>query len=112
MNLALTSRLIPRSSFSSFWSRWSLKAALSSAHQVAPSLRFLISPPSTFPSVPGSTSVTEAWRDSVYHITLVKSWGWNATKAEMKDSYEDAKKAIKYLRAITPDAAYLVCFSS
>lgn len=111
MNLALASRLIPRASFSSFWRRWTLKSALGSAHELAPGLRFLISPPATFQSVPGTTSVTEAWRDAVYHITLVESWGWNATKADMIDQYETARKAIGYLRDITPDAAYSVCYS-
>lgn len=109
MNLALASRLIPRSSFSSYFRRRSLKHALLSAHTLAPGLRFLVSPPSTFPSVPGTTSVTEAWRDSVYHITLVTSWGWNATRAEMKEKYETSGRAINYLREITPDAAYSVC---
>jgi len=54
------------------------------------------------------TSVTDAWRTAIYHITVVAQWNWNATKAEKKGQYTLASKAIDNLREITPDAAYVV----
>jgi hypothetical protein len=54
------------------------------------------------------TSVTDAWRTSIFHITVVTQWNWNATKADKKRQYTLASGAIDNLRRITPDAAYLV----
>lgn len=104
-NLALTSRLIPRTNFNTSSSRTELLSALLNAHSIAPGLRFLVSPPTSFKG-DGETSITEAWRDSIYHITLVENWLWNATTEEIKGHYQDASRAIDFLRNITPDAAY------
>jgi len=104
-NLALSSRLIPRPNFATSGSRAELHTALLKAFSIAPGLRFLVSPPTSFPG-DGSTSVTKAWRDSIYHITLVREWNWNATLAEKKQRFDEASRAIQYLRNITPDAAY------
>ncbi|KAJ7441526.1 hypothetical protein B0H11DRAFT_2163146 [Mycena galericulata] len=51
--------------------------------------------------------VTDAWRSSVYHVTTVASWEWNATATEKRAAYHSASSAIDNLRRITPDAAYL-----
>lgn len=71
----------------------------------------LISAPSSYPS-DGTTSVTDAWRQSVYHVTVVSAWNWNATEQEKIAHYETASNAIDNLRRITPDAAYLVSLLS
>lgn len=106
-NLALASRLIPKKNFESAASRRELVEALLNASSVTGGLRFLGSTPFNFPG-DGFTSVTEAWRDSVYHITLISTWNFNATLAEKQEKYKLASRAIDYLRAITPDAAYSV----
>jgi len=54
------------------------------------------------------TSVTDAWRTSIFHITVVTKWNWNATKPEKQRQYTLASNAIDNLREITPDAAYVV----
>ncbi|EPQ50955.1 FAD-binding domain-containing protein [Gloeophyllum trabeum ATCC 11539] len=105
VNLALASRLIPKANFETAASRSELLAALLKAHTLTPGLRFLVSPPTSCPG-DGSTSVTPAWRDSVYHITLITTWDWNATMGEKKTQYKLASDSISHLRAITPDAAY------
>ncbi|KAI0263997.1 hypothetical protein BC834DRAFT_885007 [Gloeopeniophorella convolvens] len=105
MNLALASRLVPHANFANATAREELLGALLTAHARAPGLRFLVSPPTSFPG-DGSTSVTPAWRDSVYHITLVQTWGWNATIEEKRAEYRKASNAIQPLRDITPDATY------
>lgn len=106
-NLALASRLIPRSSFNDATSRSTLVSALIAANTLTQSLIILITPPSSFPG-DGMTSVTDAWRTSIYHITLVASWNWNATKADKTGQYKLVSNAIDNLRNITPDAAYVV----
>ena len=44
----------------------------------------------------------------MYHVTVVSTWNWNATVEEKKARYDVASNSIDNLRAITPDAAYLV----
>ncbi|KZT25422.1 FAD-binding domain-containing protein [Neolentinus lepideus HHB14362 ss-1] len=105
VNLALASRLIPKANFRTAENRSDLLLALLKSHDLTPGLRFLMSPPTSYPG-DGSTSVTPAWRDSVYHITLISTWNWNATAVEKKAQYDLSSRAISYLRAITPDAAY------
>ena len=72
---------------------------------MTPGLIFLIGPPSSFPG-DNTTSVTDAWRTAIYHITVVSEWGWNATRTEKSTQYQLASDSIDHLRAITPDAAY------
>ncbi|ETW77615.1 hypothetical protein HETIRDRAFT_421727 [Heterobasidion irregulare TC 32-1] len=104
-NLALGSRLVPRNNFATNTSKAELLDALLNAHAIAPSLRMLISPPTSFPG-DNTTSVTEAWRDSIYHVTLIQTWYWNSTVDFKKHAYANLTKAIDYVRQITPDAAY------
>lgn len=77
------------------------------AEALAPGLLVLMGPPSSFPG-DGMTSVNDAWRTSLFHVTVVASWNWNATKAEKQGQYSLVSTAAGNLRAITPDAAYLV----
>ncbi|KDQ50517.1 hypothetical protein JAAARDRAFT_199917 [Jaapia argillacea MUCL 33604] len=105
-SLALASRLIPKSNFETPASQSDLLAALLKAHSLSPGLRFLISPPTSYPG-DGTTSVNDAWRDSIYHITLVSLWNWNATVDEKRAQYALSSEAIQPLRDITPDAAYV-----
>jgi len=104
--LALTSRLIQRESFATEKSRAELLDAVMKAHALTPSFRFLLAPPSSFPGEPGATSINPAWRNSIFHATLVSSFNFNTTSAEREAVYARASKAISYLRDITPDAAY------
>ena len=106
-SLALASRLIPRTSFKTSSSKSSLVSALMAAEALAPGLIILMGPPSSFPG-DGTTSVNDAWRTSLFHVTVIASWNWNATKAEKLGQYRLASKAADNLRSITPDAAYLV----
>ena len=106
-SLALASRLIPRTSFKTSSSKSSLVSAFTAAEALAPGLIILIVSPSSFPG-DGTTSVNDAWRTSLFHVTVVTSWNWNATKVEKLGQYRLASKAADNLRSITPDAAYLV----
>jgi FAD/FMN-containing dehydrogenase len=105
-NLALTSRLIPRTSFNNATSRSSLVTAFTTANNLLPSFLILIVAPSSFPG-DGMTSVTDAWRSSIYHVTVAVSWSWNATIEDKKAQYSLASSAMDDLRKLTPDAAYV-----
>lgn len=106
-SLALASRLISKLNFETQDNRTALVSGLLAANAATPGLIILISAPTSFPSN-GNTSVTEAWRSSLYHVTVVSEWNWNATTAEKVNQYTLASSSIDNLRRITPDAAYLV----
>lgn len=78
------------------------------AQALTPGLIILMTTPASVPG-DGDTSVTEAWRTSLYHITVISTWNWNATVAEKLASYRKSSESIDYLRRITPDGAYVVC---
>lgn len=67
----------------------------------------LMTAPASVPST-GGTSVTEAWRSSIYHVTIVAPWDVNATAEQKRQRYRDASASIDNLRKVTPTAAYLV----
>lgn len=104
--LALASRLINKSNFETPSSQNELVSALTAANKATGSVIILISAPSSHPG-DGHTSVTEAWRDSLFHVTLVSSWNWNTSTEGKKGHYTLASQAIDHLRKITPDAAYV-----
>ncbi|KAG5334588.1 hypothetical protein C0989_003317 [Termitomyces sp. Mn162] len=92
-SLALASRLISKDNFKTSSDRSALVSALLAADAATPGLIILISAPSSFPST-GKTSVADAWRSSLYHITVVSPWNWNATIEEKRDHYVAASKII------------------
>ncbi|KAJ7920463.1 hypothetical protein B0H13DRAFT_1605427 [Mycena leptocephala] len=104
--IAPVSRLISKTNFQTHGSRISLVAALQATNDAAPGMLILLVPPVSYKSQ-GGTSVTDAWRSSVYHVTATSSWAWNATTSEKRAAYRSASNAIENLRRITPDAAYL-----
>ncbi|KAF8074075.1 hypothetical protein FPV67DRAFT_1480629 [Lyophyllum atratum] len=105
-SLALASRLISKNNLKTSNDRSALVSGLLAADAATPGLIILISAPSSFPSN-GQTSVTDAWRSSLYHVTVVSTWNWNATVEEKKGHYTAVSRSIDHLRKITPDAAYL-----
>ena len=105
--MALSSRLISKGNVETASRREELVSALLAANTATPGLIILITAPSSFPSS-GKTSVTEAWRSSLYHVTVISPWNWNATTEEKRQNYKRASDSIDNLRRITPDAAYLV----
>lgn len=111
ISLALTSRLLPKSSFEEAASRSALTDALFTAETATPGATLMMTTPASFPG-DGKTSVTEAWRSSLFHVTLIKTWNWSATPAEKRQHFQAASSSIDNLRKITPDAAYVVRISS
>ncbi|PPQ85186.1 hypothetical protein CVT25_004193 [Psilocybe cyanescens] len=105
-SLALTSRLISKSNFATPDKKKELTAGLLATDAGTPGLIILMTTPASVPSS-GKTSVTEAWRSSLYHVTTITPWSWNATKEEKSARYKDASASMEHLRRITPDAAYL-----
>ena len=103
--LALASRLIPSSNLLTAHSRKTRLSSLLTAQTLTPGLRLLVSTPFNHAG-DGGTSVTCAWRDAVFHVTLVAPWGFNSTMEERERKYSDVTTAAGVLREITPVGAY------
>lgn len=108
VNMPEASRLIPKSSFATAKSRAELLAAYEAAYKITPGFLILAATPASYAG-DGLTSMTPAWRNSVFHNTWVARWDWNATRAEKVATYRKVSEAADYVRKITPDASYTVC---
>ncbi|KAF5361121.1 hypothetical protein D9758_009078 [Tetrapyrgos nigripes] len=106
VNVALASRLIPKDNFSTSQKQIQLVDNLVNANSMTDNLLFLIDAPSSYPDPNKTTSVTETWRDSIYHVTMISTWNWNSTMEEKKAKYRNVRNAIEGLRRDTPDGAY------
>ncbi|KAF9262746.1 FAD-binding domain-containing protein [Marasmius fiardii PR-910] len=110
--LALSSLLVPTSALTrSEKSREKVVEALAKASEVAPRIIIHSSTPFTYrPDPEHPTSVTEKWRESIFHMTIVSSWSWNATKEEKWEGYQRVSEATGIVRKAIgdgPGAAYL-----
>ncbi|TFK96752.1 hypothetical protein BDV98DRAFT_608045 [Pterulicium gracile] len=105
VNMPEASRLIPKSSFATAKSRAELLAAYEAAYKITPGFLILAATPASYAG-DGLTSMTPAWRNSVFHNTWVARWDWNATRAEKVATYRKVSEAADYVRKITPDASY------
>ncbi|PPQ65646.1 hypothetical protein CVT24_011800 [Panaeolus cyanescens] len=102
--IAITSRMIPAKNHKTAASRAALKKAILDSFKHAFFAQFHITAPYNFKGNPVSdTSVHPAWRDVLYQIILVNTWGWNETLADRQAAYASSTAAANILRAATPD---------
>jgi hypothetical protein len=106
--LSLASRLVPRDNFASADSRAELVDSFMAAHALVPSFRLLLGPPSSHEG-DNTSSVHDAWRTAIFHVTLVATFNYDASPAAMAAVYKLTDRAIDYVRRLTPNAAYSVC---
>ncbi|KAF7316391.1 FAD-binding domain-containing protein [Mycena indigotica] len=101
-NAAIASRLIPTANFANASSRATLVDALMEtlAH-VTFDLTLIATTPFNVPD-DGTTSVTPAWRNSIWHAVAEGGWDGAAPRAQEKVAYSGISAAADFLRAITP----------
>ncbi|KAJ7634766.1 FAD-binding domain-containing protein [Roridomyces roridus] len=105
-NAVIASRLIPAANFANETSRASLvDALLQTLAHVTFDLTLIATTPFNVPD-DGSTSVTEAWRTSIWHAVAEGGWDGAAPLVNETAAYTGISNAADFLRAITPDAAY------
>lgn len=86
--------------------------ALIAAERDAPGVRLLETTPFNYPnsstfsydtgSRPDSDTATNpAWRSSVFHVTAVAPWNWNATLTEVRGRYDTVSRAMDHVRNIS-----------
>ncbi|KAF5326532.1 hypothetical protein D9611_000989 [Ephemerocybe angulata] len=47
-----------------------------------------------------TTSVHPAWRESLYHVTVIEPWAWNATPEDMKGAYRKVRESLGPLKEL------------
>ncbi|QRV85209.1 FAD-binding domain protein [Ceratobasidium sp. AG-Ba] len=108
-NGAVSSRLIPKSLFVNATNRKKLYDATMDTFTLASGGgAIFLTTPYSYPVKQGSTSITPAWRDAIWHAVVIQGWNWNATIAEAKQGYTTTSAAADPLRKIAPGSgAYL-----
>ncbi|KAI0708921.1 FAD-binding domain-containing protein [Cerioporus squamosus] len=99
--VSASSRLVTVDNFSTEEKRTELAETLDIVlPKSAAPLIFVVSP--YYYKDDGLTSVTPAWRRSIWHIPLAGVWNFNTTKQEKQSILQGLSDAIDPLRAITP----------
>ncbi|KAI0372488.1 FAD-binding domain-containing protein [Pilatotrama ljubarskyi] len=100
---ALASRLIPASVFNSSTLRTQLLDAVMTASQ-RHTITLLFSVAPFFFKDDGLTSVSPAWRESLWHIIYIDYWAYNTTVSQRAQIYEGLEADARALRKIAPDS--------
>ncbi|KAK0204351.1 FAD-binding domain-containing protein [Desarmillaria ectypa] len=93
------SRLIPAETFSE--SPEELLSTLMQLINTLPASFIFANTPYAFPG-DGKTSVTDAWRRSIWDVTFGQVWDYSASPAEQEKGYRDLSRSMDPLRVVTP----------
>ncbi|THU84693.1 FAD-binding domain-containing protein [Dendrothele bispora CBS 962.96] len=96
-------RLIPAQNFASEDGKASLvKIFTTMFNDFNISIDAILGTPFLFNSTEGATSVTPAWRKSIWHLVFFEGWTYNATVEDIRSQYELVRNINQMLRDITP----------
>ncbi|KAL4075613.1 hypothetical protein J3A83DRAFT_4221558 [Scleroderma citrinum] len=96
----LGSRLIPKENFESVMGRTQLTMFLSAA----PGLMIIFAPPTSYNSTGSDTSVTPAWRNSLWHIVGMYPWNYDANAVDVKQAFGAMHFLTQGLKRIAPNS--------
>ncbi|KAI0938398.1 hypothetical protein AcW1_001860 [Taiwanofungus camphoratus] len=99
--LTLGTRLITTSLFQTDEGRATLSNTIKDVLSFA-SPYIVTGTPFLYNYVEGSTSVTPAWRDSLWHLSVKGHWNWNSTLEERTEQYQLVTDHAQAFRDITP----------
>ncbi|KAJ7679662.1 FAD-binding domain-containing protein [Mycena rosella] len=107
-SMVIGSRLIPKAHFQTPAGRAALVAHLL-AQAAARGMPYIpVGTPIAFKYTPGTTSVTPAWRDAVWHLSSGAVWPYNSSVADIRAVLESVHDYVGDLRALAPDSgAYM-----
>ncbi|THV00475.1 hypothetical protein K435DRAFT_794111 [Dendrothele bispora CBS 962.96] len=102
----LGTRLIPAQNFASDDGKAILvKLFTTLFNEFNTSINAILGTPFLFNSTKGATSVTPAWRSSIWHVGLhLGTWPYNATVEDIRSQYEFVSNINQMARDITPDS--------
>ncbi|KAF8886976.1 hypothetical protein BD779DRAFT_1529063 [Infundibulicybe gibba] len=96
---AMATRLIPGSTFNNS----QLIDAITDGMVKSNSFPQILSvAPFSYKGFDNMTSITPAWRDSIWHVIVVNTWGFNTTVSERTSLYQDLETLIEPIRKLTP----------
>ncbi|KAK0227831.1 FAD-binding domain-containing protein [Armillaria fumosa] len=106
----LGSRLIPAEKFATDSGKAGLLDILARMVQqfsLSPYIR-VVGTPFLYSHTEGSTSVTPAWRNALWHMSSSTTLSWNYTAEDMRTQYDFVSMVTQWLRDLSPDSgAYL-----
>ncbi|SJL04835.1 related to isoamyl alcohol oxidase [Armillaria ostoyae] len=105
----LGSRLIPAGKFATDSGRAGLLDILTRmVEQFSINPYIVVGTPFLYNHTEGSTSVTPAWRNALWHVGHMSSFSWNSTVEDMRTQYDFVSTVTQWLRDFSPDSgAYL-----
>ncbi|KAJ7583508.1 FAD-binding domain-containing protein [Mycena floridula] len=98
---AMSSRLIPADNFKTARQRNELSTTLDSLMGKIDLVAMLGVTPFVYGDN-NNTSVTPAWRNSLWHVTLGAQWNFDASVQQVSSIYTDLTESANILRAMTP----------
>ncbi|EMD34723.1 hypothetical protein CERSUDRAFT_116916 [Gelatoporia subvermispora B] len=101
--ITLGTRLLPTTLFSTEEGRAALSNVFKQTLPFA-SPYIVAGTPFLYQYEEGSTSVTPAWRDSLWHLSISSRFNWNSTIEERTQTYQTVHDHIEAFREITPDS--------
>ncbi|KAJ6518381.1 isoamyl alcohol oxidase [Mycena vulgaris] len=107
-SMAIGSRLIPQAMFETSAGRAVLVAHLlnQTAEHGMPYIP--VGTPIAFDATPGTTSVTPAWRDSLWHLSSGFVWPYNSSASDIRAVLGGVHAFVNQLRALVPGSgAYM-----
>ncbi|KAH9932267.1 FAD-binding domain-containing protein [Fomitopsis serialis] len=99
--ITLGTRLLSTSLFATEEGRATLSKTIANVLSFA-SPYIVAGTPFLFNHTVGSTSVTPAWYDSLWHLSVHGNWVWNSTAEDIADQYEAVTQHTQTFRDITP----------
>jgi len=99
--ITLGTRLLPTSLFSTEEGRQILSSVINQTLEFA-SPYIVAGTPFLYDYEEGTTSVTPAWRDSLWHLSISSRFNWNSTLEERAETYQTVHDHIQPFREITP----------
>ncbi|KAF9045931.1 FAD-binding domain-containing protein [Hymenopellis radicata] len=101
----LVSRLIPSDLFTTEEGKAQVTEVLvNMVQQYGVNPYIVAGPPFLYNETANATSVTPAWRNSLWQIGGHSSWSFNSTIPEIKEQYEIASNITQMMRDIAPDS--------
>ncbi|KAG7091450.1 hypothetical protein E1B28_010484 [Marasmius oreades] len=64
----------------------------------------VVGPPFRYNYTEGTTSVTSAWRNSLWQIGFNRKWNWNSTVGDIERTYRTVTEVTQLARNITPNS--------
>ncbi|KAJ3756095.1 FAD-binding domain-containing protein [Lentinula raphanica] len=99
--LAVSSRLVPATIFSSNTQKEELTRVLNEMIAIGLEPIMFAAPPFLYGDR-GGTSVNPSWRTSLLHVAITDGWNFNTSKADITTVYQKLSAAIDPLRKLTP----------